>query len=55
MTPTCVSDATVEVNERIRAFMAARVGRPLGPEEQAEYEQLLVNWTDAIQARSTTS
>ncbi|WP_382465868.1 hypothetical protein ACFIN9_27040 [Streptomyces noursei] len=28
------------------AFMAARAGRALRPEEQAEYEQLLTAWAD---------
>ncbi|AJC53533.1 hypothetical protein GZL_00929 [Streptomyces sp. 769] len=55
MAPTCVPDATAEANERIRTFMAARVGRPLWPEEQAEYERLLAAWTDAIHTRRTTS
>ncbi|MCE4948918.1 MULTISPECIES: hypothetical protein [Streptomyces] len=55
MTPTCVPDATAEANERIRAFMAARVGRPLWPEEQAEYEQLLTTWANSVQTSPTTS
>ncbi|MFE3653017.1 hypothetical protein [Streptomyces sp. NPDC059122] len=55
MTPTCVPDATAEANERIRAFMAARVGRPLWPEEQAEYEQLLAIWANSAQPHPTTS
>ncbi|WTK17670.1 hypothetical protein OG422_29975 [Streptomyces sp. NBC_01525] len=37
-----------EVNAAIRAFMTARAGRPLGPEEQAEYEQLLAAWSAAV-------
>jgi len=48
MATTCVSDATAEANERIRAFMAARAGRPLWPEEQAEYEHLLARWAAAL-------
>ncbi|WP_349628684.1 hypothetical protein [Streptomyces benahoarensis] len=28
--------------------MTARAGRPLGPEEQAEYEQLLAAWSAAV-------
>ncbi|MEU9123389.1 hypothetical protein AB0C96_26565 [Streptomyces sp. NPDC048506] len=47
MATTCVPDATAEANERIRAFMAARMGRPLWPDEQAEYEQLLAAWAAA--------
>ncbi|WP_198535053.1 hypothetical protein [Streptomyces natalensis] len=44
----CVPDATDVANERIREFMAARAGRPLWPEEEAEeYEQLLAAWAEA--------
>ncbi|AIA08304.1 hypothetical protein SAZ_40725 [Streptomyces noursei ZPM] len=50
MTPTWVPKATTEANERIRAFMAARAGRALWPEEQAEYEQLLTAWADSLHA-----
>ncbi|MFG2287261.1 hypothetical protein ACGFOU_14560 [Streptomyces sp. NPDC048595] len=48
MATTCVPDATAEANERIRRFMAARTGRPLWPEEQDEYEQLLAAWATAL-------
>ncbi|MER6052641.1 hypothetical protein ABT168_35260 [Streptomyces sp. NPDC001793] len=37
-----------EANERIREFMAARAGRALSPEEQAEYEQLLAAWANSV-------
>lgn len=37
-----------EANERIRTFMAARSGRGLWPEEQAEYERLLEVWAAAV-------
>ncbi|MEV7470283.1 hypothetical protein AB0O20_27820 [Streptomyces kronopolitis] len=46
-TTCCVPDAAAEANEQIRQFMAARTGRPLWPEEQAEYEQLLNIWAAA--------
>ncbi|GAA3167960.1 hypothetical protein GCM10017688_15140 [Streptomyces ramulosus] len=36
------------MNAAIRAFMTARAGRSLGPEEQAEYEQLLAAWSAAV-------
>ncbi|KOG53134.1 hypothetical protein ADK76_28895 [Streptomyces griseoflavus] len=36
-----------EVNERIRTFMATRLGQPLWPEEQEEYERLLEAWAAA--------
>ncbi|MFE0192873.1 hypothetical protein [Streptomyces sp. NPDC059008] len=52
MATTCVPDAA-EANERIRAFMAARTGRPLWPDEQDEYEQLLAAW--AASARRGTN
>ncbi|GAA2677978.1 hypothetical protein [Streptomyces lunalinharesii] len=55
MATTCVPDATAEANARIRAFMAARAGRALRPEEQAEYEQLLTAWADSRHPRSTPS
>ncbi|MFH8751143.1 hypothetical protein ACH4GK_31615 [Streptomyces rimosus] len=41
---------TIEANAEIRAFMAARAGRPLWPEEQAEYERLLEAWAAAVRA-----
>lgn len=37
-----------EANERIRAFMVARAGRPLWPEERAVYERLLEDWVVAV-------
>jgi hypothetical protein len=49
MSTPCVPDPSAEANERIRAFMAARPGRPLWPEEQATYEELLAAWTAAAQ------
>lgn len=49
MATPCVPDATAEANQAIRAFMAKRAGRPLRPEEQAEYEQLLANSAAAVQ------
>ncbi|MGW5115233.1 hypothetical protein ACWEQ8_07235 [Streptomyces noursei] len=55
MATTCVSDATAEANARIRAFMAARAGRALWPEEQAEYEQLLAAWSNSAHPQSTSS
>ncbi|MFG2895262.1 hypothetical protein [Streptomyces sp. NPDC048248] len=42
-------DPASTANESIRAFMSARPGRPLWPEEQAEYERLLTAWADAVQ------
>ncbi|MEU9125214.1 hypothetical protein AB0C96_36180 [Streptomyces sp. NPDC048506] len=48
MAPTCVPDAIAEANRAIREFMAARIGRPLWPEEQDEYEQLLTAWAAAV-------
>ncbi|WP_275464862.1 hypothetical protein [Streptomyces noursei] len=46
MATTCVPDTTAEVNARIRAFMVARAGRELRPDEQVEYEQLITAWAD---------
>lgn len=51
MATACVPDATAEVNRAIREFMAARTGRPLWPEEQEQYEQLLTAWTESVRAR----
>ncbi|MFE0186911.1 MULTISPECIES: hypothetical protein [unclassified Streptomyces] len=48
MAPHCVPDATAEANRAIRDFMAARIGRPLWPEEQDEYEHLLATWAAAV-------
>ncbi|WP_199810701.1 hypothetical protein [Streptomyces rimosus] len=39
---------TAEANDAIRCFMASRAGRPLWPEEQAEYERLLEAWVAAV-------
>ncbi|WP_329143409.1 hypothetical protein OIU91_05850 [Streptomyces sp. NBC_01456] len=47
MATPCATDAADVANEAIRRFMAARVGRPLWPEEQEEYEQLLAAWAEA--------
>jgi hypothetical protein len=47
MATPCVPDAAAEANDAIRRFMAARVGRPLWPEEQEEYEELLAAWAEA--------
>ncbi|MFI0152566.1 hypothetical protein [Streptomyces lydicus] len=46
-----------EANEAIRAFMVAPVrrGRPLWPEEQAEYEELLDAWAAAVRDGSHVS
>lgn len=50
---SCVPDAAAEANQAIRNFMAARAGRPLWPEEQAQYEQLLAAWAAAVLAHPT--
>lgn len=39
---------TMEANEAIRRFMAARSGRGLWPEEQVVYEALLEAWAAAV-------
>ncbi|WP_201304782.1 hypothetical protein [Streptomyces sp. GS7] len=52
MNPSIAPD---EANERIRAFMAARPGGALSPEEQAEYEQLLAAWAEAVHTRSASA
>ncbi len=39
---------TAEANDAIRHFMSARAGRPLWPEERAEYERLLEAWAAAV-------
>ncbi|MEU2788993.1 hypothetical protein [Streptomyces sp. NPDC007100] len=44
-----------EANDAIRAFMAARSGRPLWPEEQAQYERLLGVWAAAVRAELFTA
>ncbi|WP_181690499.1 hypothetical protein [Streptomyces sp. NBRC 110611] len=46
-----------EANEAIRAFMIASVrrGRPLWPEEQDEYEQLLDAWAAAVRTRQAAT
>jgi len=43
-----------DVNQRIRAFMQPRVGRPLQPEEREQYERLLAEWTAAEVLASAT-
>lgn len=43
-TPVSLAD---EVNAEIAAFMRARLGRPLWPEEREEYERLLAAWSEA--------
>ncbi|MCZ1006317.1 hypothetical protein [Streptomyces lydicus] len=48
MATPCVPDAAAEANQAIRTFMAERTGRPLWPEEQAQYEQLLAAWAAAV-------
>ncbi|MGA5635095.1 hypothetical protein [Streptomyces lydicamycinicus] len=53
MATTCAPLGAAEANERIRAFMAARAGRPLWADEQAEYEQLLAQWAAAVLACPT--
>ncbi|MER7987234.1 hypothetical protein ABTY53_16865 [Streptomyces noursei] len=55
MATTCAPDATAEANARIRAFMVARAGRALWPEEQAEYEQLLAAWANSSRPQPTPS
>ncbi len=39
--PAAAPRSVAEVNGEIRDFMTARAGRPLWPEEQAQYELLL--------------
>jgi hypothetical protein len=41
------ADACDGVNEEIRAFMLARLGRSLWPEEAREYAVLLERWQRA--------
>ncbi|MCZ1013931.1 hypothetical protein [Streptomyces noursei] len=57
MLTSCVPDVldVAEANERIRVFMAARAGRSLWPEEQAEYERLLDAWAAAAGHRRSTT
>lgn len=50
MATPCAPSATAEANEAIRVFMVARCGRPLWPEEQAEYERLLAAWAEAARS-----
>ncbi|MFB7631448.1 hypothetical protein ACFC0M_10945 [Streptomyces sp. NPDC056149] len=52
MATACVPDATAEANRAIREFMAARTGRPLWPEEQEQYEQLLATWAESVRTRT---
>ncbi|MGY5132281.1 hypothetical protein ACWGJW_07680 [Streptomyces nigrescens] len=47
MAAPCVPDAAAEANQAIREFMAARTGRGLWSDEQAEYERLLAAWAAA--------
>ncbi|WP_052862993.1 hypothetical protein [Streptomyces niger] len=42
------TDPAAQANEAIRAFMRRREGRPLWPDERAEYEKLLEAWVIAI-------
>ncbi|MFF8784200.1 hypothetical protein [Streptomyces sp. NPDC015125] len=44
-----------EANEAIRAFMTERAGRPLWSDEQAQYEQLLDDWSTAVHAHTVAS
>ncbi|EOS98915.2 hypothetical protein P354_07320 [Streptomyces noursei PD-1] len=53
MVAESVTSATAEANARIRAFMVARAGRALWPEEQAEYEQLLAAWSNSTHPQPT--
>ncbi|MET7795627.1 hypothetical protein [Streptomyces decoyicus] len=53
MATPCVPDAVEGANEAIRVFMAARTGRPLWPDEAAEYERLLAAWAAAVHASAT--
>jgi hypothetical protein len=50
--PNCLGSArsSDEWNESIRAFWSRLAGRTPTPEERGEYEQLLVEWTAAVQA-----
>ncbi|MEU7179100.1 MULTISPECIES: hypothetical protein [Streptomyces] len=41
--------SVASANCAIRDFMAERAGRPLSPDEQAEYEALLAAWVTAVQ------
>ncbi|WP_199812813.1 hypothetical protein [Streptomyces sp. NRRL S-1813] len=47
MATPCAPLCAAEANEAIRAFMAARTGRPLWSDEQTEYERLLAVWAAA--------
>ncbi|CAM5680803.1 MULTISPECIES: hypothetical protein [Streptomyces] len=47
--------SVAEVNEEIRAYMQARSGRPLWPEEQMQYEQLLREWAAAVRGDIATT
>lgn len=55
MATPCVPDAAAEANQQIRQFMAERAGRPLWPEEQAQYEQLLAAWAAAVHHAATST
>ncbi|RSO41848.1 hypothetical protein DMH15_12615 [Streptomyces sp. WAC 06725] len=46
--PAAAPRPVAEVNGEIRDFMTERAGRPLRPEEQEQYEQLLAAWTAAV-------
>lgn len=50
--PACAdaddADAAVRANEAIRAFLRARTGRPLLPEERVEYRRLLGLYLGAV-------
>jgi hypothetical protein len=50
--PNCLGSArsSAVLNDRIRAFWSHLAGRTPSPEERAEYEALLVEWTAAVQA-----
>ncbi|GGU86420.1 hypothetical protein GCM10010211_60600 [Streptomyces albospinus] len=52
MNPSIAPD---EANERIRAFIAARPGGALSPEEQDEYDRLLAAWAEAVHTRAASA
>ncbi|MEU7162231.1 hypothetical protein AB0A98_38325 [Streptomyces chrestomyceticus] len=53
--PAAAPRPVAEVNGEIRDFMAARAGRPLWPEEQAQYESLLAAWAAAVNSEHRTA
>jgi hypothetical protein len=49
------ASAAAQANEEIRVFMRERLGRPLRPEEQAEYGRLLSQWSAARNGVATAA